>query len=62
MKKKDKTEYDKRVNAMKDVQNETANKKQKKEDDPDYIDLMKRMRKNLEEKKTKNKTEKVMRK
>lgn len=37
-------------------------KSQKKEDDPDYIDLMKRMRKNLEEKKTKNKTEKVMRK
>ena len=62
MKKKDKTEYEKRVNAMKDVQNETANKKPKKEDDPDYVDLMKRMRQNLEEKKTKSKTEKSMRK
>lgn len=62
MKKKDKTEYEKRVNAMKDVQNETANKKSKKEDNPDYVDLMKRMRQNLEEKKTKSKTEKSMRK
>ena len=62
MKKKDKTEYEKRANAMKDVQNETANKKSKKEDNPDYVDLMKRMRQNLEEKKTKSKTEKSMRK
>lgn len=56
MRKKDKAEYEKRVNAMKAAEDEAVSKKKKKEEDPEYIDLMNRMRHNLEEKKHKKKT------